>query len=188
MNAANKWTLVGAALVALLVVLFPSWQQFYQGHPLPYQGELGHHLIWKPPPAVGEQSWIIHASPSECQVRVNVGTLLRHCGSIAAITIVLLLAFRFPAGSQSLATSLTNRRIAVVSLLLALCIPVPGSHGLPLAALVVMAPISMFGDGGHLGPWFMPMLAGIALAAYFTGVFLVASGVVWLIRRCTRVS
>ena len=101
MNAANKWTLLIGALALLLVILFPQWQQFYQGHPLPYQGEMGRHLIWKPPAAVGEQSWIIHASPSECQVKVKLETLLRNCGSVIAMTIVLFVAFRFPLGNES---------------------------------------------------------------------------------------
>ena len=170
MNAANKWTLLGGALALLLVVLFPPWQQFYHGHPLPYQGDMGRHLIWKPPAAVGEQSWIIHASPSECQLKVKQETVLRNCGSVLAMTIVLFLAFRFPAGNERLVISLTNRKVAVVSLLLALCLPV-GTEGMPLVALVVRAPISLFSDGGHLGPWFVPMLAGIALAPYLLACF-----------------
>ncbi len=188
MNAANKWTLLAGALALILVVLFPPWQQFYHGHPLIYQEEMGRHLIWKPPAAVGEQSWIIHASPSECQVKIRLETLLRNCGSVLAMTIVLFLVFRSPAGNERLVTSLTNRKVAVVSLLLALCLPVPGAEGMPLVALVVMAPVSLFSDNGHLGPWYVPMIAGTTLAAYFTVTFLVTSGVAWLVRRRTNPS
>ena len=151
MNAANKWTLVGGALALLLVVLFPPWQQFYQGHPLIYQEAMGRHLIWNPPAAVGEQSWIVHAPPSECQVKVKLQALLRNCSSVLAITIVLFFAFRFPAGNERLITSLTNRKVAVVTLLLALCLPVPGTEGMPLVTPVGMAPISSLSDNGHLG-------------------------------------
>jgi|SRR5882724_11805141 len=183
MNAANKWTLIGGALGLILVVLFPPWRQFYHGHPLVYQEEMGRHLLWKPPAAVGEQSWIIQASPSECQVRVKQETLLRNCGSVLAMTIVLFLAFRFPAGNERLVASLTNRKVAVVGLLLALCLPVLGTGGMPLVALVVMAPISLFSDNGHVGPWFVPMIAGAALAVYFTAMFLLTSAMAWLVRR-----
>ena len=172
MNAANKWTLLGGALALLLVVLFPQWQQFYQGHPLTYQGEMGHHLIWKPPAAVGEQSWMIHASPSECLVRIKLETLLRHCGSVPVMTIVMFLAFRFPAGNERLVASLTNRKVALLSLMLALCLPLPHTEGV---ALVVMAPISLFSDNGHVGPWALPLIAGTALAACFTAMFLLTS-------------
>jgi len=157
MNAANRWTLLGGALALLLVVLFPPWQQFYQGHALIYQGEMGHPLIWKPPASVGEQSWIVHASPSECQVRIKLETLLRQCGSVLVMTIV---------------PSLTNRKVALVSLVLALCLPLPQTEGVPLVALVVMAPISLFSDNGHIGPWALPLIAGTALAVCFIVMFL----------------
>ena len=182
MNAANKWTLLGGALALLLVVLFPQWQQFYQGHPLTYQGEMGHHLIWKPPAAVGEQSWMIHASPSECLVRIKLETLLRHCGSVLVMTIVMFLAFRFPAGNERLVASLTNRKVALLSLMLALCLPLPHTEGV---ALVVMAPISLFSDNGHVGPWALPLIAGTALAVCFIVMFLLTSAVAWLVRRST---
>jgi hypothetical protein len=185
MNAPNKWTLLGGALALLLVVLFPPWQQVYQGHPLMYQGEMGHHLIWKPPAAVGEQSWIVHASPSECQVRIKLETLLRHCGSILVMTIVMFLAFRFPAGNEKLVASLTNRKVALVGLVLALCLPIPQTEGVPLVALVVMAPISLFSDNGHVGPWALPLIAGTALAVCFTAMFLLTTAVAWLVRRST---
>jgi hypothetical protein len=185
MNAANKWTLLGGALALLLVVLFPPWQQFYQGHPLPYQGEMGHHLIWKPPAAVGEQSWIVYASSSECQVRIKLETLLRQCGSVVVMTIVMFLAFCFPAGNERLVASLTNRKVALVSLVLALCLPLPQTEGVPLVALVVMAPISLFRDHGHVGPWAFPLIAGAALAVCFTAMFLLTSAVAWLVRRST---
>jgi hypothetical protein len=182
MNAANKWTLIGGALALLLVVLFPPWQQFYQGHPLIYQGEMGHHLIWKPPAAVGEQSWIVHASPSECQVRIKLETLLRQCGSVVVMTIVMFLAFRFPAGNARLVASLTNRKVALISLALALCLPLPQTEGVPLVALVVMAAVSLFRDNGHVGPWALPFIAGTALAVCFTAMFLLTSAVAWLVR------
>jgi len=162
--------LLGGALALLLVVLFPPWQQFYQGCPLIYQGEMGHHLIWKPPAAVGEQSWIVHASPSECQVRIKLKTLLRHCGSVPVMTIVMFLA------------SLTHRKVALVSLTLALCLPLPQTEGV---ALVVKAPISLFSDNGHVGPWALPLIAGTALAVCFTAMFLLTSAVSWLVRRST---
>jgi hypothetical protein len=149
------------------------------------QGELGHHLIWKPPAAVGERSWIVHASPSECQVRIKLETLLRQCGSVVVMTTVMFLAFRFPAGNERLVASLTNRKVALVSLVLALCLPLPQTEGVPLVALVVMAPISLFRDNGHVGPWALPLIAGTALAVCFTVMFLLTSAVAWLVRRGT---
>ena len=175
MNAANRWTLLGGALALLLVVLFPPWQQFYQGHALIYQGEMGHPLIWKPPASVGEQSWIVHASPSECQVRIKLETLLRQCGSVLVMTIVMFLAFRFSGGNERLVPSLTNRKVALVSLFLTLCLPLPQTEGVPLVALVVMAPISLFRDNGHIGPWALPLIAGTALAVCFIVMFLLTS-------------
>jgi len=175
MNAANRWTLLGRALALLLVVLFPPWQQFYQGHALIYQGEMGHPLIWKPPASVGEQSWIVHASPSECQVIIKLETLLRQCGSVLVMTIVMFLAFRFSGGNERLVPSLTNRKVALVSLFLTLCLPLPQTEGVPLVALVVMAPISLFRDNGHVGPWALPLIAGTALAVCFIVIFLLTS-------------
>jgi hypothetical protein len=182
MNAANKWTLFGGTLALALVVLFPPWRQFYHGHPLVYKEQMGRHLIWKPPAAVGEQSWIIQASPAECQVKIKLETMLRNCGTVFAMTIALFLAFRLPTGNTDLAASLTHRKTAIVSLLLALCLPVPEMDGMPLAALVVMAPISLFSDSGHVGPWAVPVIAGTVLAVYFTPIFLVISAMAWLVR------
>jgi hypothetical protein len=140
-------------------------------------------LIWKPSAAVGEQSWINYVLPSECQVKINLETLLRNCGSVVAVSVVLFFAFRLAAKRGPLVSTLTNRRLAVLSLLLAVCFPIPGSHGMPLAFLLIMAPISLFSDNGHLGPWFVPIIAGAAFVVYFTPIFLLASTMVWLARR-----
>ena len=145
----------------------------------------GHPLIWKPPASVGEQSWIVHASPSECQVRIKLETLLRQCGSVLVMTIVMFLAFRFPGGNERLVPSLTNRKVALVSLVLALCLPLPQTEGVPLVALVVMAPTSLFRDNGHVGPWALPLIAGTGLAVCFIVMFLLTSAVAWLVRRST---
>ena len=122
---------------------------------------------------------------SECQVRIKLKTLLRHCGSVLVMTIVMFLAFRFPGGNERLVPSLTNRKVALVSLVLALCLPLPQTEGVPLVALVVMAPISLFRDNGHVGPWALPLIAGTALAVCFTAMFLPTSAVAWLVRRST---
>lgn len=198
MTAAQKWVLRGGAIVLLLVVLFPPWQQIYQGHPLAYRGEMGHHFFWLRPNPVGEQSWMVNAPASECKVVVRRGVVLRQCGMVAGMIAILLFAFRKHAAGQlsdtgvetmsALATiaSLKTRRLMLVSLFLAFCLPVPPPDGLPLGALVVMAPLGFFADSGHLGPWYLPLIAGASFAIYFTLLFLVLSGVAWLAHRRAR--
>jgi hypothetical protein len=198
MSAAQKWVLRGGTLALLLVVLFPPWQQIYQGHPLAYRGEMGHHFFWLRPNPVGEQSWMVNAPASECKVVVKRGVILRQCGMVAGMIAILLFAFRKhtsgqPSGSglettsaPAIIASLKTRRLMLISLFLALCLPVPPPDGIPLGALVVMAPLSLFSDNGHLGPWYVPLIASASLAIYFTPVFLVLSGVAWLARRRAR--
>jgi hypothetical protein len=186
MDAPSKWTVLGGVPALFLVLLFPAWEQIYQGHPLPYKGELGHHFVFHPPEAVGEQSWMVNAPASDCQVKLKTGVLLRQSTIVVAMTTILVLALRFPAPHGSLAASLTARRLATLSCLLALCLPVPPPVGIPSAWYVAMAPIAPFMDNGHLGPWFIPMIAGISFGIYFAALFVLTSGVAWLIRRRTR--
>jgi hypothetical protein len=87
----------------------------------------------------------------------------------------MFLAFRFPSGNERLVASLTHRKVALVSLTLPLCLPLPQTEGVPLVALVVKAPISLFSDNGHVGPWALPLIAGTALAVCFTAMFLLTS-------------
>jgi hypothetical protein len=101
------------------------------------------------------------------------------------MTIVMFLAFRFPAGNERLVASLTNRKVALISLALALCLPLPQTEGVPLVALVVMAAVLLFRDNGHVGPWALPFIAGTALAVCFTAMFRLTSAVAWLVRRST---
>jgi hypothetical protein len=183
MSAASKWTLVGGIAALTLVLLFPAWRQTYRGHPLSYNEEMGHHFLLRPPQPTGEQSWILKAPASECKVEVKKDVLLSHAATVLAMTAVLLLSFARFAKEGPLAESLTTRRLAIVSSLLALCLPFPPPDGEPTVLLVVMAPISPFMDNGHVGPWAVPMFAGLSFGMYFLPVFALASGLVWLARR-----
>jgi hypothetical protein len=182
MSAAQKWISCGGALAILLTAFFPPWQQTYQGHRLPYRGELSHHFLWLPPQPTGEQSWIQNVPASECAVSVETMVVLRQCGMVLTMTAILLLSFRRSEGT-SVWNLVTTRRLALVSLLLTLCLPVPPPDGIPVAALVIMAPIAPFSDNGHLGPWFVPMLAGVSLGAYFAIIFTLLRVAAWVVRR-----
>ncbi len=172
----------------VLVLLFPGWRQTYQGHPLVYSEEMGHHFVLRPPAATGEQSWILQAPASECKVEVKKDILLRQATIILAMTLILLISFARMPEKSSLAESLTSRRLAVISSLLALCLPVPPPDGIPCIVVVGMVLASPFMDNGHVGPWMMPILAGFSFASYFAVLFAFASGLTWVIRRSFRVT
>jgi hypothetical protein len=164
MTSAQKWITSAGAVALLLVVLFPPWQQTYRGHPLAYKGEMGHHFRWAPPSPVGEQSWMVTAPASECRVVVKPGVVGTHCGMMLAMIAILLFAFRKQSAGQPRVTavessgpatilaSLKARRLMLISLFLALCLPVPPPDGIPLGFFVVMSPVALFSDNGHLGP------------------------------------
>jgi hypothetical protein len=187
MSAAQKWISCGGMLAILLEVFFPPWQQPYQGHRLPYRVELGHHFLQPPPQPTGEQSWIQNVPASECTVSVESMVVLRQCGMVLAMTAILLIGFRQATGS-SVGNPLNMRRLGLVSLLLALCLPVPPPDGIPVAALVIMSPLALFSDGGHLGRWFVPMLAVASFGTYFAITFLVLWAVAWVFRRSYAVA
>ena len=172
----------------VLVLLFPGWRQTYQGHPLVYSEEMGHHFVLRPPAATGEQSWILQAPASECKVEVKKDILLRQATIILAMTLILLISLARMPEKSSLAESLTSRRLAVISSLLALRLPVPPPDGIPCIVVVGMALASSFMDNGHVGPWMMPILAGFSFASYFAVLFAFASGPTWVIRRSFRVT
>ena len=198
MSYAQKWVILSGMAVLVLVLLFPPWQQIYR-HASPYRGRLGHHLLWPPPQPVGTHSRFGTEPPSDFKVTLDVAAILRQSGSILGIVVILLLVLSWrPSGESSKARSgdaaslrpaaivtLTTRRIALISLFLALCLPVPPPDGIPLAAIVVMAPIYFFLDTGHLA-WYLPFVGGVFLAGYFTVVFLLTSGVVWVVRSRIR--
>src|SRR5713226_9343457 len=94
MSAAQKWIVRVSGLALFLVVLFPPWRQTHKGQRLSYRGELGHHLLWPRPEPVGEQSWIVSAPASECEVSLELGAVFRQCGIVFAMTAILLFAFR----------------------------------------------------------------------------------------------
>ena len=175
MNAAQKTILVGLVLLLFAVFLFPPFQQTYKGTKLLYAGKMGHHLRWPRPKPTGEQSWLVAAPASECEVAIQSGIVLKQVGIIAAITAILLFAFRNWPNS-----AIRKRDLVFISLGLALCLPVPPPDGVPVIFYVVWAPISPFMDNGHLGPWFVPMIAGISLAGYFSVTFLLLTAIVWL--------
>ena len=186
MSAFSKWTLAGAIAALTLVLMFPAWRQTYRGHPLIYNEEMGHHFLLRPPQPTGEQSWILQAPASECKVEVKKEILIRQTATILAMAAVLLFSFARFAKKAPLASSLTTRRMAIVSSLLALCLPFPPPDGEPTVFLVTMAPISPFMDNGHVGPWAIPMFAGISFAMYFLPLFALTSGLAWLARRRNR--
>jgi hypothetical protein len=183
MNAAHKWIISGFAIALLLLVLFPPWQQTYKGEQLVYRGKLGHHLLWSRPQPTGEKSWLVNAPAPECEVAVESGAVLRQSGIVVAMTVVLLFSFRkWPTGP------FTTRKLIFTSLALALCLPVPSPSVIPLVVFVVLTPITPFTETGHLGPWFVPMVAGKYLAIYFVAVFLLLSSIVWFTRRLAHAS
>jgi hypothetical protein len=99
------------------------------------------------------------------------------------MTVVLLFAFwKWPT------RPFTTRKLIFTSLVLALCLPVPSPNVIPLVVFVVLTPIAPVTDTGHLGPWFVPMVAGMYLAIYFVVVFLLLSSIVWFARRVAHTS
>jgi hypothetical protein len=115
-----------------------------------------------------------------------------------AMIAILLFAFRKQSAGQPRVTgvessgpatilaSLKARRLMLISLFLALCLPVPPPDGIPLGFFVVMSPVALFSDNGHLGPWYVPLIAGAPLAIYFSILFLLLSAVAWLVRKRAR--
>jgi hypothetical protein len=183
MNAAQKWIILGFALGLISVICFRPWQQTFKGAKLVYGGELGHHPIWRPPQPTGEKSWQTNAPASECEVAIESGVVLRQTGIVAGITAVLLFAFRKWPNSP-----VKKRELVLTSLALALCLPVLSSNGIPLIFYVILAPISLFMESGHLGPWFVPMIAGISLIAYSSLTFLLLTSIVWFAHRLVDTS
>ena len=178
MNRAQRAVTILFVLVLLLAVLCPEWQQKYQGHLLVYNEHLGHHFVWSRPPATGEQSWILSAPASQCEVVENKELMLMQSGCTIVMAGILLFALQ---GKPAPAASL--KALLLTGVLAALCLPVPPLDGPLLALLVAEAVISPFTDTGHVGPWALPLIATAALAVYSTTVFALTFGVVWLARR-----
>lgn len=177
MNAAQKTVLLGFFLALFAVLLFPPFQQTNQGVKLMYGGELGHHFRWPRPRPTGEKSWLENVPASECTVGIEYGVVLRQIGIVIAMAAVLLLAFRkWP-------LSPVAKELAFTSLALALSLPVPPPDGISAFFWVISAPISPFRDNGHLGPWFVPMVAVASLAGYFVATLLLLATTVWFSRR-----
>ena len=183
MSSVSKWTLVGGTAALTSVLFFPAWRQTYHGRRLIYNEEMGHHFLFRPPHPTGEQSWILQAPASECKVEVEKEVFVRQSATIFAMVAVLLFSFARFSKKAPLAVSFTTRRVAIVSSLLALCLPFPPPDGEPAVFLVVIAPISAFIDNGHVGPWAVPMFAAFSFAMYFLPVFALTSGLAWLGRR-----
>lgn len=182
MNAAQKTVLLGLLLALAAILLFPPFQQTNQGVKLLYGGELGHHFRWPYPRPTGEKSWLENVPVSDCKVGIEYGVVLRQIGIVIAMATVLLLTFRkWP-------SSPLRKELVFTSLALALCLPVPPPNGVPLFLWVVSAPISPFRDNGHLGPWFVPMVAVISLTTYFVVTLLLLTAVVWFSRRLAHTS
>jgi hypothetical protein len=183
MTTAQKWIATGFAFLFLLILCFPPWRQTYQGHPLTYNEQLGHHFIWPGPLPTGEQSWAVNALPSECQTSIEREVLSMQLGGIVVMAAILLFVFR----SQT-TIPLTARVLTFMSLTLALCLPMPPPDGPPVIFWVGEAVASPFMDNGHVGPWFAPMIAGIALAVYSTVVFVLLKVAVWIVIRHSQSS
>jgi len=174
MTATKRWIIRGGGLALLLVAIFPPWQQQYK-HESPYRGQIGHHLIWRQP-----QPREVDNSPAEqFSVEVNIGMLLTQIAIVIAMTAIMVVHKRLVSADP---------KLLLISLLLALCLPVPPPDGIPVVALIGFALASPFMDTGHVGPWFMPVIAGGSLAIYSTIVYLFANGIAWLARRHTPTS
>lgn len=176
MNVAQKWISIGCVCALGFIVIIPPWHQTFRGQPSAYTEDLGHHLLWSPPPPTSEQRWM-SAPASEWEVTINWGGLFWQCGSIVAMGAILSFTFR----REPL--SATNRRLILTSLFLALCLPTPPSDGWPLLFWVAIATISPFMDTGHVRLWDVVYLAGKFLALYSAGAFALLSGALWIARR-----
>jgi len=178
MNATQKWIVAIFAMLLLLVMLLPAWQQKYQGHLLVYNEHLGRHPLWSPPAPTGEDSWMIKAPASQCEVVVNKGLVARQSGIIIAVASILIFGFRGRPVPKP-----TMKSLVLTSLFVALCLPVPPPDGTPLLIWVGVALLSPFIDSGHVGPWFAPLIAVISLVGYFAVVFLVVDIMALIARR-----
>jgi hypothetical protein len=120
------------------------------------------------------------------------GATLAQSGSLVGIVTILLLVLRRRPSDESvtrgfagttgeenatIAASLTKGGIALVSLSLALCLPVPPPDGAPL---VIFFGIAMITPDNSPLP--LPILAVASLAFYFINVFLLMNAVLWLSR------
>jgi hypothetical protein len=189
MTSTRKWVIsCGAALMAL-VLLFPPWQQTRNGVPLSYNDDLGRHALWNRPAATGEtyvypsllptpegkiseEKITVNIPASECRVSLNAGVLWRQCGIILAITAILFFGLR----------SLTFRKAAILSLLVALCLPAPTPDlSIPIAVMLGMSPWLLY--QGEFGSVAVPFFAAFYLAIYFAVLFFLIGGAVWLDRR-----
>jgi len=94
MRKPRRWIIASTVLALALVILIPPWQQKYKGTRLAYSGELGHHLLWAPPKPTGEHSWMVHALPSQCEVVLEPGAMLRQSVAIIAAAAILFFVFR----------------------------------------------------------------------------------------------
>jgi hypothetical protein len=178
MNGAQRAIAILFALVLLLVVLCPAWQQKYQGRLLVYNEHLGRHFAWSPPAATGEHSWILNVPASQCEVVENKQLMLTQSGCTIVMAGILLFALRGkPAPTASL------RVLLLAGVLAALCIPAPPLDGSPLALIVVEAVITPFTDTGHVGLWLVPLFAIVALAVYSIVASALIVGMAWLSRR-----
>jgi hypothetical protein len=175
MNLAQKWITIGSACVLVLVLIFPPWHQTHRGEPLIYKEDLGHHLLWSAPLATGEEK----VPASECKVAIDRDVLLGQCGIVIAMGAILCFAFR---GRPS--ATVTIRSLVITSLFLALCLPLLSwSEGVPLIIWVLMAVIGLFIGTGHINSWDMLFLVGRSLTLYFSAIFVLLSGALWIARR-----
>lgn len=158
----------------MLVFMFPPWRQTHDGHPLIYKEHLGHHALWSPPVATGEDSWILKVSPSQCNVTINWRVVMAQSAMVAVMGVILCFVFRRIA---------TRRTLIYTSLLLALCLPVPPANGIPLLVWVVGGLLAPLSDTGHLNPFALFLGAITALAVCSGAIFAVLSGLAWLANR-----
>jgi hypothetical protein len=177
MNVAQKWISIGCACALGLIVIIPPWHQTFRSQPLAYKEDLGHHLLWSPPPPTGEQ---MNAPASEWEVTINWGGLFWQCGSIVAMGAILYFTLR------KIPLSVKNRSLILTSVFLALCLPAPPPTGWPLLFWVAIATVSPFMDTGHVGLWGVVYLAAKFLTLYSAGAFALLSGVLWIARRYAR--
>jgi len=163
MNRVQKWIAFASICALALVVVFPPWIQTYNGHPLAYNEQLGHHALWSPPPATGENSWILKVAAAECEVTINRYALIAQCGLVIAISTILLLVFR---------RVRTIRSTVYISVLVALCLPVPWFGSVPLLVWVVGGLLAPLSDTGHLNPFALFFL-GVGFLVFYSAIMFV---------------
>lgn len=133
-----------------------------------YFAELGHHYLLRPPEPIGEKSWIENFPASECKASVEASTLLIQAGMVSCLAGVLFFGLR----------TFTNRNLGLVSLLVALCLPLPG--GIPVVVGLILSPKLLYEcEFGSCG---IPIVAAVSCIAYCLIAFTILKSAVWFVR------